>query len=191
MKKSIIVGLIFAAIMLGIVLGVIVHLYNDENVAKVDENQSEILKQANNNKTVIQTSENEVKTSPGAIITLETYYNKCGHSVIEKQKINNSEVNKTEEYFKDKYQGWKIKKFTTSEIDLYKEENKMCDKHYIIKENDGYVTVYNIDENGNETLKLKTDTLTKYLPQGDRDLLSKGIKANGDLELQQKLGDFE
>ncbi len=191
MKKSIIVGLIFAAIMLGIVLGVIVHLYNDEKVAKIDENQSEILKQANNNKTVIQTSENEVKTSPGAIITLETYYNKCGHSVIEKQKIDNSEVNKPEEYFKDKYQGWKIKKFTTSEIDLYKEENKMCDKHYIIKENDGYVTVYNIDENGNETLKLKTDTLTKYLPQGDRDLLSKGIKANGDLELQQKLGDFE
>ena len=73
----------------------------------------------------------------------------------------------------------------------YKEENKMCDNHYIVKDNEGKIAIYKIDENDNETLIEDTEISTKYLPQEDLELLKKGIRANNNNKLQEILSDYE
>lgn len=191
MKKSILVGCIFASIITGITIGMIAHIYSDNTLEKASlreiEKVNELIKQEN----VIATANNKEKSSPNCEIIFETHYNECGHTEIEHKVIESNDVNKDEEYFKNKYNEWKVKSFKPDEINLYKEINGICKKHYIIKEKDGYIAVYTIDLGGNQELKEVTDIYTKYLPEEDIKLLEKGIMANGDNELREKLGDFE
>lgn len=191
MKKSILVGCIFVSIITGITIGIIAHVYNDNTLEKASLHEIEKINELNKQENIITTGKIEEKTSPNCEITFETHYNECGHTEIEHKEVENKDVNKNEEYFKNKYNEWKIKKFSGDEINLYKEINAICKKHYIIKEKDGYIAVYTIDLSGNQELKEVTDIYTKYLPDEDIVLLKKGIKANGDNELRQKLGDFE
>ena len=195
MKKSILVGYIFVAIICGITIGIIVHVYNDNKLEQATLKEVEIAENYKNsekkNKNIIQAGTSKEKSSPNTSITFETYYNRCGHTEIKKEQINSEDVNKEKEYFINKYAEWNIKSFSTDEIKLYREINDMCSKHYIIKEKDGYIAIYTVDSNDNETLKEMTDVSVKYLPQEDIELLKKGIRANGDSELSQKLGDYE
>ena len=48
-----------------------------------------------------------------------------------------------------------------------------------------------MDSDGNENLKKVTDIITTYLPEEDIELLKKGIKVNGDIELAKTISDFE
>ncbi len=195
MKKSILVGYIFVAIICGITIGIIVHVYNDNKLEQATLKEVEIAENYKNsekkNKNIIQAGTSKEKSSPNTSITFETYYNRCGHTEIKKEQIKSEDVNKEKEYFIKKYAEWNIKSFSTDEIKLYREVNYMCSKHYIIKEKDGYIAIYTVDSNDNETLKEITDVSVKYLPQEDIELLKKGIRANGDSELSQKLGDYE
>lgn len=197
MRKEILVGYIFAAIILGITVGIIVHIYNDNTLEQATLKEVKIAEdyksseEKDKNKNVIQAGTTKEKSSPNSDIIFETYYNKCGHTEIKKETISIQDVNKEEDYFIDKYAEWTLKSFTSDEVNLYKEVNDMCKKHYVIRENNGYIAIYTIDAEDVETLKEVTDTLVKYLPQDDMELLKKGIRANGDSELAQKLSDFE
>lgn len=193
MKKSILIGYFFIAIIAGITLGIIVHVFNDTSMEQgMIEEVENVNKIAKRNETnIIVTSSNEIKTSPNAYLVFETYYNGCDQDVISKKKIPSGDVNQNEEYFSKSYPDWKIKSFSSEKVELYREKNDMCDYHYIIKENDGVIAIYNVDSNGNMELKETTDIETKYLPEEDVELLKKGIKAHGDNELLEKLSDYE
>lgn len=143
------------------------------------------------NSVIVKTSSGGEKTTPNTTIIFESYYSKCGHSKIRSEKISNEYVNKTEEEMQKIYSDWEIKSFSSDRIELYKNENSLCSNHYIVKEENGYVTVYNINKDGQEVLSDKTDISTKYLPKDDNDLLKNGIKANSASQLEQILADFE
>ena len=191
MKKSIWFGIIMSTIILGITAGIIVHLYSDEEVEKATVESIKEINRNLENQIVVQTVTLDEKTSPNAKLTFETYYNSCGHSKIEKKRISNDDVNKTKDEIEEAYPDWKIKSFSAYEIIFYKEINSMCDDHYLIKENNGYITIYSIDDKGKEKLKEKTEIATQYLPEEDRNLLKKGIKANSSTELEQIISDYE
>jgi len=195
MKKSILVGYIFAAIILGVTMGIIIHVANDNKLEEATLKEVKIAEDYKNsedkNKNVIQAGSAKEKSSPNSSIIFETYYNKCGHTEVKKETISMQDVNKEEDYFVEQYPEWTLKNFKSDEITLYKEVNDMCKKHYVIREKDGYIAIYTVDGEDKETLKEVTDTLVKYLPQEDLELLKRGIRANGDRELSQKLGDFE
>ena len=161
---------------------------NGENNSYYDNNEN-----SNDveNSVILKTSSGEEKTTPNTLIIFESYYSKCGHSKIRSEKIANEYVNKTKEEMKKIYGDWEIKSFSSDRIELYKNENSLCGNHYIVKEENGYVTVYNINKDGQEVLSDKTDISTKYLPKDDNDLLKKGIKANSTSQLEQILADFE
>ena len=125
------------------------------------------------------------------MVTVETYYAKCGHNEIEKKKIEIDDINKTEKELKEKYGEYKITKFSSDEVKLYREKNQMCENHYVIKEREGKIAIYNVNEDGKETFKSDTEILTKYLPEEDLELLKKGIKANSEAQLNQILSDYE
>ena len=143
------------------------------------------------NNEAVSTSANIEKVSPNAQIVFETYYDKCGHTIISKQKVSKDDINKTEQEIKDKYSEYKVKEFSPEEIKLYKETDEICANHYVVKEQNGVIAVFSRNNDGTETLKNKTDLSTKYLPKEDIDLLKNGIEANSNEELEQILSDYE
>lgn len=64
-------------------------------------------------------------------------------------------------------------------------------KHYILRENDGFINVYYINEKNEEILYRVTDISTKYLGEDDVKELQEGINVVGIQELNQLLEDFE
>lgn len=62
---------------------------------------------------------------------------------------------------------------------------------YVLKEYEGRIAVYRIDENNQLILEEVTDILTKYLPEEDLAELNKGIKVEGIDELTHLIEDFE
>ena len=115
----------------------------------------------------------------------------AGHTITEIKDIEEMKVNMKREEIKEKYPGWEIKEFGKEQIIFYKEQEGICNEHYIIKDNNGYVSIYLIDEQGKEELKELTEIVTAYLPQTDKDALEQGIKVVGREQLNATLEDFE
>ena len=142
MRKSVYMGMALFVIIAGITAGIMVHLYNNRIMEKASLNKMEEVNSISVN-TIIQTVTQEEKTTPNTMVTVETYYAKCGHNEIEKKKIEAQDINKTEKELGEKYQDYKITKFSNEEVKLYREENKMCENHYIIKEKEIHIPAPN------------------------------------------------
>lgn len=64
-------------------------------------------------------------------------------------------------------------------------------RHYILREKDGIINVYYINENKEEILYKVTDISTNYLGEEDVKKLREGIEVIGIQNLNQLLEDFE
>ena len=107
------------------------------------------------------------------------------------EKLHNFLVNKTEEDLKREYPYWQIEKYSSNEIILYKEFNSNCGQHFLVKGDEGKITVYKVNENGEEEVYEKTEISVEYLSETDKIKIMEGIKVNGIEELNQLLEDFE
>ena len=136
-------------------------------------------------------SSNGVKVSPSAKIEMVQYYDKCGHVVSEEYKVPASIVNMEESEVEKYYNGWEIEVFSKEYIKMYKKNKGMCPHHYTLKDIDGYISIFNMDENDNEVLYKATDIVTKYLSEKDRSNLEKGVIVTGKDELEAILQDYE
>ncbi|MFR0921861.1 MAG: BofC C-terminal domain-containing protein [Clostridia bacterium] len=199
MKKTWIISLIIIVIMIGIVTGII--LYNTKQKDKNDNNmiENEINKISekvtddciNEYIDEIETNSNEEKISPNCLLILKRYYDECQHTINEYVDIPQDLVNGTEYDLKKEYPYWEIEKFSSTEIVLYKEFNSNCGQHFILKEDNGKITVYKINENSEEEVYEKTEISLEYLSETDKIKIKDGIKVNGIEELNQLLEDFE
>ena len=84
-----------------------------------------------------------------------------------------------------------IQQFSANEVIFYQEKDGICNEHYILRDNNGYVAIYMVDDLGQEILKETTEILTTYLPQADLEKLREGIVAVGEEELNAKIEDYE
>lgn len=200
MKKTTIIILICISIVLGMIGGILYAIIDRNNLQEAQINEirkvnelieSNIINTNTFEDDIVATSGSDVKLSPNAYIIFEEHYLDCGHTIIQKEQIKDSEVNKDEEYFKNAYSDWTIESFSTNEVKLYKEFQGNCNEHYLITTDDEYIVIYSVDDDGNRTLKEKTDIPLQYLPDDDIELLKKGITAYGQNELAKKLEDFE
>lgn len=199
MKKTWIISLIIIVIMIGIVTGIII--YNTKQKDKNDNNmiENEINKISekvtddciNEYIDEIETNSNEEKISPNCLLILKRYYDECQHTINEYVDIPQDLVNGTEYDLKKEYPYWEIEKFSSTEIVLYKEFNSNCGQHFILKEDNGKITVYKINENSEEEVYEKTEISLEYLSETDKIKIKDGIKVNGIEELNQLLEDFE
>ena len=199
MKKTWIISLIIIVIMIGIVTGIII--YNTKQKDKNDNNmiENEINKISekvtddciNEYIDEIETNSNEEKISPNCLLILKRYYDECQHTINEYVDIPQDLVNGTEDDLKKEYPYWEIEKFSSTEIVLYKEFNSNCGQHFILKEDNGKITVYKINENSEEEVYEKTEISLEYLSETDKIKIKNGIKVNGIEELNQLLEDFE
>ena len=139
----------------------------------------------------VVTNSQEEKISPNCLLILKKYYDECNHTINEYVDVPQDLVNGTEEDLKKEYPYWQIEKYSSNEIILYKEFNSNCGQHFVLKEDDGKITVYKINENNEEEIYEKTEISVEYLSETDKGKISEGIKVNGIEELNQLLEDFE
>lgn len=183
--------LVLATCIMGVAMGIVVHVYENSRSENALLKDAKILNSLEQNEESLSTATNVEKTSPNAKIIFETYYEKCGHTIVSTQGIDKEDVNKTEKEIRDKYSQYEVKEFSSNKIVLCKRVDKICDNHYVVKQKDGVIAVFSKNDDGTETLKSKTDVSTKYLPKEDVDLLENGIEANSNEELEQILSDYE
>lgn len=143
------------------------------------------------NQNIEEASSKEEKISPNCFIIFKSFYKKCGHQVNQQIEIPEKLVNRTREELENEYKNWNIEKFSDTEIILTKEEQGECGEHYIVKDKNGKVAIYELLENNMEREYEVTDISTEYLTNEDRVNIEKGIKVNGKQELNQLIEDFE
>lgn len=194
------IGLIMAIITVIIAITtVIIYNLKSSKVESKQEMLGNIKKEESINKTyenevenTIYTSTNaEEKISPNALIIFEKYYKDCKHTIIKRENVESSMVNMTKEKFEKLYSDWKIVKFSNNEIELYKEFEGECGEHYLVKEKDGFISIYKIGSNGDEILLKDTEISTQYLPDIDVKKLKEGVKLTGKEELNSYIENFE
>jgi hypothetical protein len=142
------------------------------------------------NDIAVNTTDKE-KISPNAILILKKFYEECSHTIKEYAKIPEEYVNLTKEELEEKLEEWSIDEFLANEVVLEKKVGGVCNEHYILRQKDGYIAVYKIDSNNQETLQEETGIATLYLTENDKLKLEEGIRIYGKEELNSTLEDYE
>lgn len=138
----------------------------------------------------VEASVNEIKISPYAKMIIKKKFTKCNHTTVNIVDIPKEIINLTESELAKKYEGWDIEKFSTDEIILSRKIEANCEDHYVLKEKDGYIAVYNdlTDNRLNLIEVLNVDT--KLLGEEDRNKLKEGIKVYGKDNLSSLIEDY-
>lgn len=204
MKKSWIIILASAVIIIGIVAGLTIYnktkktenniIENEINTVSdkvTDECTEEYEEMERQAKLDIETNSSEEKISPNCLITLKRYYNECQHTINEYIDVPKDLINGTREDLEKEYPNWEIQKFSSNEIILYKEFDSSCGQHFILRNDNGKITIYQINENNEEEVYEKTEISVEYLTESDKVEIQNGLRVNGIEELNQLLEDFE
>lgn len=147
---------------------------------------------ADGHNAILETNSNEEKISPNCMMIIKRNYKKCGHTINEYKDVPEELINKTKSDLENKYLGYQIEKYTSSEIVLYKECEGECGEHFILKESDnGKIVIYKINENNKEILYKETEISVDYITETDKINIKNGLKVFGIEELNQVIEDFE
>ena len=194
MRKGWMIAIIALLLLIvGIIVGIYVfkinqtqdsNMLDDKQLAKQQKEETQI-----NN--VIATSVTEEKTSPNATIIKKLYFKGCDHIQKETMEISEEDSNLTQEQIQKQYPDWQIENFSSSEVVLYQELDGYCNEHYVVREHNGVLAIYTLDENGKETWKEDTEIVTMYLPETDLARIKEGIKVTGTTNLRSILEDYE
>ena len=194
-KFWIIMIIIVVLLALGGSIGI--YIYNlkntsNKNSVKAKELADELKKTlVEEEQNTVSTSSKNIKISHNSIVVKNTLDKKCKQEIRQTEVIPVELVNKEEKDIQQYYKDWEIKKYSPTEVVLYREKDEYCDKHYVLRENNGVIAIYKIDDNNKETLRENTQIQTKYLPEIDLIKLKSGIYAIGEEELNSILEDFE
>ena len=199
MKKHTIITILILVITIGFFTGFYLYRIKQIEYESVEEfeigdlieDECTAIANSDDMQNLVSTNSNNKKTSPNCTIILKIYYKKCGHLIENKKTIEEAEVNLTEEELKEKFSDWEIQKFTEKEIVLYKEVDSFCDEHYVLREQNGNISIFKIDENNNESFLKETDITVQYLEDEDLRKIKEGIFINTKKELNRILEDFE
>jgi len=156
--------------------------------SKADEN---ILVENNVKEEYVSTETSEEKISPNTKITKEIFYSKCGHEIIEIQNADTEMVNLTKEEFEKKYKDYQIEEFSSKQINLYTQVAGICPEHYLVRESEGIINIYKINEKGETELYETTNVSLEYLPVEEQEKIKSGIEAIGQENLNQILENLE
>lgn len=193
MKKTLwIIGLLILAIVLGFFIGNYLYGSEEDKLANDIENITYNNLINNTNTVKITTSVLEEKISINTKVIEEIYYPECDHLLKYTKQDIKSLVNMTKEELAKKYDGWEIKEFSTDRVVLYKQEAGFCEEHYLVKDEDGMVTIYYLD-NKDDVIGLAkvTEIETKYLTENDQENLKFGIKVYSEQSLNKLIEDYE
>lgn len=194
--RNVLLGL---TIVLVLVVSVICGYYIYENASEQQLKEERIVELAtatvengiNTYMPTLITSRIEEKVSPNATLIIKKHYQECGHTTKDYAEIPTEIVNLTEKQTEEAFSEWELKGFSANEIVILKEVTGICNEHYMLRDKDGVIAIYNQDETGEEKLNYLTEISTEYLTEQDKEDLKKGIQAIGKEELNSALEDYE
>ena len=197
MNIIIITMICIIVVLVGIISAVLVFTPNEKQEENIIEEAKEV-NNINQNTTIrentvnsLQTnSSEEEKISPNCEIIKKVYYKGCGHTTNSYSNIEERFVNMTEDELAEELPDWQIEEFSENRIVLYQEQDGECNEHYIVRDKDGQVVIYQKTENGEEEIEV-TDISTEYLPETDKIQMENGIEVNGKQALNQLIEDYE
>lgn len=137
----------------------------------------------------------ENMVSPNTFIEERIHYKECGHLVnkvqLAEEEVVNLRRDEYEEYLNTTYSNLRLISFSNVKVVLYGERNHLCQEHYIVGENNGYIAIFNIDENGDKILfKSFTDYPLSILLEMDQVKLREGIVVDSEEELSEIMENF-
>lgn len=197
MKKWLLAVVIILIIVFGFLVGRYLYKLSitednfNSQIAESEKIEDECTLKYENSEKIKEANAKAKKVSPNAKLITNIYYEECGHTVKRTNTIENKYINLTEEELAEEYDDWEIKKFTPEEIIIQKEEKGICNEHYIVKEKDGYIAVYSLDNEEEETIDFITEISVQFLPLTDSEKLKTGIRVYGKDNLNSLLEDFE
>lgn len=186
--NKIITGLVCAIVILGAIITAVAisrpneseeQLQIETNVADeniLDECTDEYEELQENE--MLETDAQEEKISPNCSFTVRTYYKGCGHITSEYNNIPEELVNKTEQELKEMYPEYMVETFKSNEVVVYIEKEGECGEHYLVKDLNGTVVIYERMNDGTEKLLEETSISTDYLPETDKIQMQEGIEVN-------------
>ena len=195
MKKWIYVIIVVVIIIIAIFVRNMLFKSNDNtntenqvqnNIKEQDEVEENIF----TNDISVSSIEQE-KISPNAVLILKKHYEECNHTIKEYAKMPEEYVNLNQEELAKKQENWQIEEFSKDEVTLIKDVTSVCNEHYVLREKDGIIAVYQIHEDNTETLKEETGIAVEYLTDIDKLRLEEGIRIYGEEELNSTLEDYE
>jgi len=206
MKKTLIIFLAIAIIIIGILTAISINKKRENNVVAeniIEDNVNDLSYKVTDEcteeweyiqeqaKLELEANAVEEKISPNASMTLKKYYKQCDHTINEYIDISKELLNKTKEDLEEIYENWKIEQFSSNNIILYKEFDSSCGQHYILRNDNGKITIYLIKNNNEEEVYEKTEISIEYLTESDKAQIENGIRVNGNEQLYQLIEDFE
>lgn len=169
-------------------------MYNLKTVQQIGSVNTTDISDVENiqNSLIVQTSSSEILISPNATITFFKHYTECNHTTRIKENVSSDMVNMSQIDFANMYSDWSINKFTSSEIELFKDFSGRCDEHFLVKANaDGYIDIFTIKKDNTLDLKEKTEIAIKYLSSTDIEDLKSGVILYGNENLNAYIENFE
>ena len=157
---------------------------------KVTDECVEEWEEMQNDLNSINVNTSDEKLSPNCSFTFKRHYLVCDHTTNEYVNIPEKMVNATYDVLQKNYEDWNIEKFSSNEVILSKDFEGECGEHYILRNVDGNIVVFKI-ENGIEEEYEKTDIAVDYLTETDKISFENGLKIYGKENLSQILEDFE
>jgi len=151
------------------------------NINNIGENKVE----------TIETSDIDEKVSPNAYFALKKYYGECGHYDIQYAELPIELINLNKEKVNGMYEGWNVEEFSKNLVVLCTEIQGLCDEHYIVKLEDGYIKVYNLEKDEKFKLYKQTEITKEYLTEEDVKILEEGLNVYGKGTANAVLEDFE
>lgn len=198
MKKGYIYCVVFIIILIiGVGAGYYIYVTNskiDEKTKSANEITNKIVNEEVNsikNEITIETTSEEEKITPHTLLTLKKYYTGCGHTINEYVEMPSELINLTQIELEKEYTNWKVEKFTQTEVVLIKEEVGSCNEHYVLREKNGIIVVYRIQQDGEEVLEEETGISVEYLTETDLNKIRKGIQVYGKETLNSVIEDYE
>lgn len=206
MRKNLIIMLGVAIIIIGVIAGIGIYSkgkkqYSENNIVRNELNEisEEIIDECTEEweqlheqaMLEVEANSNEEKISPNCLLTLKRYYKQCCHIINEYTEIPQSLVNKTQEEVQVEYSNWEVKEYSSTNVVLYREFDSDCGQHFVLRNSDGKIIVYRINENNEEEEFQRTEISMDYLTETDKVEIQNGIRVNGMEELNQLIENFE
>lgn len=145
----------------------------------------------NSNTQVQETYFSEEKLSFNSTFAIKKYYDKCGHFEFNYSELPKELINLSKKEVEDLYPDWTIEEFSSTGVVLSKNEDNICNEHYVIKLNDNSVDIYHLEQDGEESLYKSTNIMKEYLTQKDISNLKTGIYVYGKGNINSVIEDFE
>lgn len=184
MRKIILYGILIFIFSIGIGF-FYSSLWKKDNISKLNSNLVNELANLTETSSVL-----DEKISYDANLTLKKYYS-CGHFKSNSSELPVELVNLTKSEVEKMYPEWGVEEFSSDNVVLSKNIDKICDEHYVLKLEDDNVNVYHLENQNEMELYKETGISKEYLTSEDINNLEEGIYVYGSSNVNLAIEDFE